>query len=88
MKFRVPEWSDASRMELTVNGTAQPVSASGGYVAVSRKWADGDEVRLTLPMSLQRVHFARRFGQLFFHVRSSGIGFAHGETGTGRFVCR
>ena len=35
VKFRVPEWTDASRMELTVNGTAQPVSVSGGYVAVS-----------------------------------------------------
>mgnify|MGYP002605690108 CR=1 FL=1 len=55
VKFRVPEWTDASRMELTVNGTAQPVSVSGGYVAVSRKWTDGDEVRLTLPMSLRAV---------------------------------
>ena len=53
VKFRVPEWTDVSQMELTVNGTAQPVSVSDGYVTVSRKWADGDEVRLTLPMSLR-----------------------------------
>ena len=55
VKFRVPEWSDASRMTLTVNGESQPVSADDGYVAVNRKWADGDEVRLTLPMSLRAV---------------------------------
>ena len=55
VKFRVPEWTDASRMMLSVNGESQPVSVADGYVAVNRKWADGDEVRLTLPMSLRAV---------------------------------
>ena len=55
VKFRVPEWTDVSQMKLTVNGETQEIAASDGYVTVNRKWADGDEVRLTLPMSLHAV---------------------------------
>ncbi|MCH5219154.1 MAG: glycoside hydrolase family 127 protein [Muribaculaceae bacterium] len=49
--LRVPAWAkDAS---VTVNGEAQDIAAAEGkYIRLNREWKDGDEVRLTLPMSV------------------------------------
>jgi DUF1680 family protein len=47
LHLRIPEWS--RRTSLTVNGTAVACRA-GGYAAVTREWAAGDQVRLTLDL--------------------------------------
>ncbi len=49
IKIRVPGW--ASGAALTVNGTAV-AATPGGYATITRTWASGDVVNLTLPMSL------------------------------------
>jgi len=48
LKLRVPAWCESP--VLTVNGEAQKVAASKGFVTLLRGWKAGDRVRLTLPM--------------------------------------
>ena len=55
LKLRIPDWTDAARIALSVNGETQAARVEGGYITVNRRWADGDKVRLTLPMSLRAV---------------------------------
>lgn len=45
---RIPDWSGEST--LTVNGKPVPVEQAGGYTAINRQWADGDEIGLDLDM--------------------------------------
>ncbi|MCZ7546222.1 MAG: glycoside hydrolase family 127 protein [Anaerolineae bacterium] len=47
--LRMPGW--CATPEVTVNGEATPAEA-GGFVAITRAWADGDEVALRFPMSI------------------------------------
>lgn len=55
VKFRVPAWTDAARMVLTVNGEPQKVDVAEGYVQLQRQWQNGDKVELSLPMSLRAM---------------------------------
>lgn len=53
--FRLPEWTDADALCLSVNGKPQPVSVEGGYIRLHRAWKKGDRVNLKLPMRLRAV---------------------------------
>lgn len=55
IRVRIPEWTDASNMQPTVNGQPVEAKAEGGYLAISRKWAKGDKLHVQLPMSLRAV---------------------------------
>lgn len=49
--FRYPAWVKQGELAIKVNGKAQPVNAGpGNYVALERKWKNGDVVELSLPM--------------------------------------
>ncbi|HLY17875.1 MAG TPA: beta-L-arabinofuranosidase domain-containing protein [Bryobacteraceae bacterium] len=54
IRVREPYWT-GGRMSATVNGKAAEVRRAGGYQVVERFWSDGDELNVTLPMSLH-VH--------------------------------
>ncbi len=52
LKIRVPYWAAEGAM-VKINGQGQPVTATpSSYMEVSRNWANGDVVEITLPMSL------------------------------------
>ena len=52
LKIRVPYWA-SSGATVKINGQGQPVTATPStYMEVSRNWANGDVVEITLPMSL------------------------------------
>ena len=55
IRVRIPEWTDSSKMQPTVNGQPVEAKAEGGYLAISRKWAKGDKLHVQLPMSLRAV---------------------------------
>ena len=55
IRVRIPEWTDASKMQPSVNGQPVEAKAEGGYLAISRKWAKGDKLHVQLPMSLRAV---------------------------------
>lgn len=55
IRVRIPEWTDASKMQPTVNGQSVEAKAEGGYLAITRKWAKGDKLHVQLPMSLRAV---------------------------------
>lgn len=53
LKIRKPEWTDG--LQLTVNGTATDAKEEGGYMVVTRKWQNGDRIRVSLPMHLRTM---------------------------------
>jgi DUF1680 family protein len=54
MKIRIPSWTSGA--SITVNGASAGVSVTpGSYASVSRTWASGDTVVVTLPMNFRLV---------------------------------
>jgi DUF1680 family protein len=68
--LRIPGWSvgnafptdlytfkemNRGQVTISINGTNTPVSLNEGYAVISRKWNDGDEVVLDLPMEILEV---------------------------------
>ncbi len=66
VKLRIPDRTDsdlyhavpdvAGVFKLSVNGEVQKVKAAKGYVALTRRWKSGDNIKLELPMPVQRVY--------------------------------
>jgi hypothetical protein len=51
LNVRYPAWVAANELKLTVNDKAVAVTAlPGSYIAIDRKWKDGDKVVVQLPM--------------------------------------
>lgn len=53
LALRIPDW--CYDYQLSVNGEAQTAAPERGYVILSRRWSDGDQVGLTLAMPVERV---------------------------------
>lgn len=54
--FRVPKWIESGTMKIRVNGkTAKFNMNEDGYMVLSRKWMDGDEIKVTFTPKLE-VH--------------------------------
>jgi DUF1680 family protein len=65
LKLRQPAWL-AAPMELRVNGKLVPaVSDAKHWVVLSRKWRDGDRIRVRLPMRLAAERFPSASTNLF-----------------------
>ena len=64
--LRIPSWCRGA--SVSVNGKPASGIESEGFVTVTRTWADGDVLELTLPMGPQRVeaspHVEADFGRL------------------------
>ncbi len=60
--LRIPRWAD----QATVNAGAGPVAArnAGQYVKIEKNWADGDQIVLTLPMSISTDVWAQNKGSI------------------------
>ena len=54
LRLRVPGW--AREATLAVNGVRADAREIGGYLALHRRWSSGDQVRLSLPMPVERIH--------------------------------
>lgn len=52
--YRFADTSD-ERARIRVNGEPVPATPNNGYVAITRAWAPGDVIDLTLPMPVRRV---------------------------------
>ena len=53
LALRTPQWCD--RMRVTVNGQAAAPAKPGTFVKIVREWKTGDEVVVTLPMSVRTL---------------------------------
>ena len=49
--LRVPAW--AKQAQVKINGKIQNVKSGAKYIRIERKWNDGDQVELLLPMSIE-----------------------------------
>jgi DUF1680 family protein len=56
LKLRVPDW--ARNATATVNGT-RAGDESRGWIVIDRNWKSGDQVKLTLPMTIERKTWNR-----------------------------
>ena len=54
LRLRVPGW--AREATLALNGARADARKIGGYLALRRRWSSGDQVRLSLPMPVERIH--------------------------------
>jgi hypothetical protein len=52
IRIRVPSWA-GGEMAISVNGKSSGTGKPGSYVALDRKWADGDSIEFTLPASIR-----------------------------------
>lgn len=55
LNFRLPEWTKQEELRLSINGEQQKVRVEEGYIRLHRAWAQGDKVRLELPMHLRAI---------------------------------
>ena len=53
VSIRVPEWTE--NMVVKVNGKEVDAAQDGGFMKVSRKWAAGDKIEVSLPMSIRAI---------------------------------
>ena len=54
LRIRIPAWS--SGVTITVNGASAGVSTTAGtYAAISRTWATGDTVTVTIPLNFRLI---------------------------------
>ena len=52
LRIRVPSWA-AKEMAVSVNGKVAGTGKPGTYLALDRKWSDGDTIEFVLPASLR-----------------------------------
>ena len=52
--FRCPQWMDASRVQVSINGQVQNINIkSGEFFAVGATWKAGDVIKVTMPVELR-----------------------------------
>lgn len=64
IKFRVPSWLTED-MTVMVGDESYTAAAEDGYLSVTRNWKAGDEIKITIPMSL-RVYRSRNDQQIAY----------------------
>ena len=82
LAIRHPHWAGAG-YTITVNGEAQAVSVEEGtasYAVISRTWAEGDVVEVTLPMSLRvevcpnyEDYIAFKYGPILLAAQTTAV---------------
>ena len=57
LALRIPDWTDASGVELLVNGALHPIEGAiaDGYARLTRAWESGDQVDIRFPLEIRRM---------------------------------
>jgi uncharacterized protein len=81
MRLRIPGWAKAGAQSpaMRVNGTPVDVSIDGGFAAIDRTWEEGDQVELTLPMTVRLEPIDGEHADTVALVRGPLVLFALGE---------
>ncbi len=64
LRLRIPDWVQGNA-SIKVNGTAQNLTVSNGYVALNRTWKTGDTIELTLPMGIRAYTLPDNAGTVY-----------------------
>ena len=57
LRIRIPSWA-AKEMSVSVNGKVEGSGRPGSYLALNRKWNDGDVIAFTLPATIRVRRYA------------------------------
>ena len=49
--LHIPQWADGTKVR--VNGESQEAPRAGSFYTLARKWSNGDEVRIEMPMTVR-----------------------------------
>src|SRR6185369_2901374 len=49
--LHIPQWAEGATVQ--VNGAPQEAPRGGAFYALAREWADGDQVRIEMPMRVR-----------------------------------
>jgi uncharacterized protein len=80
VSLRIPGW--AERASVSINGKQiQGAIAVGSFLRVERKWHNGDEIALTLPMSLRLEAVSQRHPDTVALMNGPQVLFALGKPG-------
>lgn len=55
VKFRLPEWTQADEVRLSVNGQPASATIEDGYIGIRRTWQKADSIRVEMPMRLRAI---------------------------------
>ncbi len=56
LKIRYPSWVKKDRLQIFLNGKKQKIQGNPGtYVSLRRKWQEGDQIKVVLPMHFSMV---------------------------------
>ena len=69
IRIRVPSWAE-KEIAVSINGQAAGSGQPGTYLAIERKWADGDKIEFSLPATIH-VHRYAGSDQVAGHARCS-----------------
>lgn len=69
VRIRVPSWA-AEEMAVSVNGQVAGSGQPGTYLALDRKWSDGDRIEFSLPAKIRATRYAGS-DQVSGHARYS-----------------
>lgn len=53
VRMRIPEWTSAESVKLSVNGKSVACKIKDGFLEVDNRWKDGDALTVELPMHLR-----------------------------------
>lgn len=68
LHLRKPNWTNGKQISLFVNDVKQTIQeGTKGYLEIERKWKDGDEVELVLPMHVELETFPDNSAYLAFN---------------------
>ncbi|MFD2599672.1 beta-L-arabinofuranosidase domain-containing protein [Sphingobacterium corticis] len=68
LHLRKPNWTKEKQISLFVNDVKQKIQeGTKGYIEIERKWKDGDEVKLVLPMHVELETFPDNSAYLAFN---------------------
>jgi DUF1680 family protein len=78
LRLRIPGWSqpDVGAPSLRVNGKPLPVEARLGFATIERRWKDGDQIDLDLPMPVRLVPINAHHPDVVALVRGPQVLFA------------
>ncbi len=78
LSLRIPAWAEGA--SVSINGKQPPGVAAGSFLRLERKWRNGDEITLTLPISPRLEAISPRHSDIVALLNGPLVLFALGDS--------